>query len=80
MGQGQAELFPNVYVRSPVERLLRTPADRFRYVLNVLVRDLELPVERDDLLTPPDDNAALAQSVSLAGRKVTKDKFSRLFF
>jgi hypothetical protein len=58
-----------VFVRAPIERLLLTPADRFRYILNVLVRDLELPVERDDLLTLPDDNAALAQSVSLAGRK-----------
>ncbi len=66
---GQVELFANVFVRAPVEKLMVTPADRFRYVLNALVRDVELPVERDDLLSPPEENDNVGSFISLAGRK-----------
>ena len=56
--RAQVTLSPStILVSSPPEAVkLDSAADRFQYIMRVLVSDLELPVERDDLLTVPDRN------------------------
>lgn len=42
-------------VKLPEPISVSTPGERFRYIFHVLVGVLELPVDRQDLLTAPSD-------------------------
>lgn len=46
---------PKIMIKPPIAERMNKPSYRFRFVMGALVQDLEMPIERSDLLFNPND-------------------------